>query len=165
MKVLWILLLLWSASLLAQASPATPAPVSAPAQTPAPASLQPFERDTLANIIAAERGHVFWLVLWDLDCPYCLKSMRFMAARQKSDPALRVITVATDSIDEQEKVQQRLQEIGLQGPRYAFGDETPEVLRYGIDPKWRGEKPRAYRYDADGVRQTYTGVLDANQLK
>ena len=28
----------------------------------------------------------FWLVLWDLECPYCMKSLSHLAAAQRSDP-------------------------------------------------------------------------------
>ena len=39
-----------------------------------------------------------------------------------------------------------------------------EALRYAIDPAWMGEKPRAYRYTADGSRTAISGVLTAKEL-
>jgi hypothetical protein len=124
----------------------------------------PFEPDTLKQIIASQHGQSFWLILWDLDCPYCMVSLRLLAERQRSDPQLRVLTVATDSIDEADAVATRLQEIGMRGRRWAFGEAAPEALRYAIDPTWRGEKPRAYYYDAHGKRKVHVGVLRSADL-
>jgi hypothetical protein len=42
---------------------------------------------------------------------------------------------------------------------YAFGDAPREALQYAIDATWLGEKPRAYRYGADGRREAITGVI------
>ena len=42
---------------------------------------------------------------------------------------------------------------------YAFAEGPPEALRYAIDPKWMGEKPRAYRYKPDGSREAISGVI------
>ncbi len=139
---------------------ASPASASAHALT-----LQSFEADSLARIVASGRGHPFWLVIWDLDCPYCMKSMRHIAARQKNDPALRVVTIATDDMDQADAVRQRLQEIGIQGPAWVFGEMDPQALRFAIDPAWRGEKPRAYYYDASGQRKAFSGVIDLDKFK
>ena len=42
---------------------------------------------------------------------------------------------------------------------YAFGDAPREALQYAIDATWLGEKPRAYRYGADGKREAISGVI------
>lgn len=128
-------------------------------------TLQAFEPDSLARIVEAERGHPFWLVLWGLDCPYCIKSMRHIAARQKLDPRLRVITLATDDMEQADALRQHLQEIGIQGPAWVFGEASAQALRFAIDPAWRGEKPRAYYYDASGQRKALSGVINPDQLK
>jgi hypothetical protein len=41
---------------------------------------------------------------------------------------------------------------------YAFGDAPREALQFAIDATWLGEKPRAYRYGADGQRESSSGV-------
>jgi hypothetical protein len=127
--------------------------------------LRSFEADSLAAIVASERGHGFWLVLWDLECPYCMKTLRLLAAHQKTDRNLRVVTVATDDIGQSDQLRQRLQEIGIQGSAWAFGEDSAQALRYAVDPGWRGEKPRAYYYDANGGRKAFTGVLDPKQIQ
>lgn len=123
-----------------------------------------FERHSLKAIESEQAGQAFWLVLWDLECSYCMVSMKNLAAVQKKNPSMRIITVATDGIDARDPLQARLAGIGLRGQAYAFGAESTEALRYAIDPKWRGEKPRAYYYAPDGQRRMLSGVLTAERI-
>ena len=141
----------------AQASTSTPAPIQEPQATP---DILPFEPDTLQAIAKIHGAHPYWLILWDLDCVYCMKSMQNLATLQKTHPELNIITVATDSIDENDALQQRLQSIGLKSSNYAFGAASNQALRFAIDPSWRGEKPRAYFYAPGQARRTLLGVLD-----
>ena len=46
------------------------------------------------------RAATFWLVLWDLECSYCMKSLKHLAAAQRNDPQLKVVTIATDPIEQ-----------------------------------------------------------------
>ncbi len=137
-------------------------PVQARAALP---PILPFEPDTLQKIVAGQRGQPFWLVLWDLNCPYCIVSLRLLGERQRTNPDLRVLSVATDSIEEADTLAARLQELGVRGAAFAFGEAAPEALRYAIDPAWRGEKPRSYYYDANGKRKLFVGVLRSEQLQ
>ncbi len=121
--------------------------------------IKPFGRDTLAAI---ERHHArtpFWLVLWDLECPYCMKSLSHLAAAQRTDPKLKVVTVSTDPMQSADEIAARLAQLGVSSDAYAFGDAPREALQYAIDPTWLGEKPRAYRYGADGKREALSGVI------
>jgi len=126
--------------------------------------VRPFALDTLQAIVQSQHGSPFWLVLWDLDCPYCVKSLANIAQAQQRDPHLRVVTVATDSIDQADAIKARLSQLGVLGDTYAFSAASSEALRYAIDPQWMGEKPRAYFYNAVGKRETFTGVLKDAQL-
>jgi hypothetical protein len=128
-------------------------------------AIKPFERQSLKTIEAARAAQGFWLVLWDLECVYCMESLQQLAAAQRKDPALRIVTVATDPIEETTAIASRLREIGVRSEAYAFGGAAPEALRFAIDPAWRGEKPRAYFYAAGGRRTAVTGVLTAQHLR
>lgn len=128
------------------------------------ASVRAFDRNTLAQIELAQRGRPFWLVLWDLECTYCMKSLSTIARVQQQNPNLDIVTVSTDSLDQAPALQRRLAELGVKSTAYAFGSGTSEALRYAIDPSWMGEKPRAYKYDGNGKRVARTGVLDASEL-
>ena len=99
------------------------------------------------------------LVLWDLECPYCMKSLRHLAAAQRTDPKLKVVTVSTDPMQSADEIAARLAQLGVRSEAYAFGDAPREALQYAIDATWLGEKPRAYRYSADGKREAISGVI------
>lgn len=127
-------------------------------------AIKPFSRDTLRKIEQQHAGAPFWVVLWDLECMYCMKSLDNVAAAQRQQPNLRVVTIATDAIGAAAALRERLVEIGVQSEAYAFTGASQEALRYAVDPAWMGEKPRAYRYAANGSRQAISGVLSANEL-
>jgi hypothetical protein len=122
--------------------------------------VKPFARDTLASIEREHQGTPFWLVLWDLECPYCMKSLSHLAAAQRGDPKLKVVTVSTDPMESAGDIAARLAQLGVKSEAYAFGDAPREALQYAIDSTWLGEKPRAYRYGRDGKREAFSGVLE-----
>lgn len=124
------------------------------------AQVLPFmDRDTLEQIEARHAGQPFWLVLWDLECGYCMRSLEHLAQAQRAHPDLRVVTITTDPIELQPQILERLAKLGVRSEAYAFGAAPVEALRHAIDPGWLGEKPRAYRYDANGRREAIVGVI------
>jgi hypothetical protein len=127
-------------------------------------AIRPFNRDTLRKIEQQHAGSEFWVVLWDLECVYCMKSLTNIAALQKQQPALKVVTISTDPIDAASDIRQRLGELGVRSEAYAFSGSSEEALRFAVDPVWAGEKPRAYRYTASGSRTAISGVLTAKEL-
>lgn len=48
---------------------------------------------------------------------------------------------------------------------WSFGSKSPEQLRFAIDPRWHGEKPRSYWYDAQGTRAAYSGLISAERVE
>lgn len=128
------------------------------------AAIGPFGRDTLASIERRYSGQPFWLVLWDLECVYCMKSLRNLAEAQRAHPGLKVVTITTDSISAAKQIDARLAQLGVASEPYAFSDAPREALQFAVDPTWLGEKPRAYRYAADGKRQAVSGVITAEQF-
>lgn len=132
-----------------------------PARQP---TLRPFERDTLAKIRQEHAGEPFWLVLWDLECSYCMKSLANLAQAQRTRPQLKAVTITTDPMQAAMAINERLRQLGVRSQAYAFTGAAPEALRYAIDPAWLGEKPRAYRYSADGQREAVVGVISAQRF-
>ena len=63
------------------------------------------------------------------------------------------------------QVRKRLSSIALLEDAWSFGRESPERLRFTLDPKWRGEKPRSYWYDASGNRSAYSGLIKPGKLE
>lgn len=126
--------------------------------------LRPFAKATLKAVEDGHRGRPFWLILWDLECGYCMKSLQNVARAQQEDPELSVVTVATDPLNRAEEIVARLHALGVRSRMYAFDGASQEALRYAIDPTWAGEKPRAYRYGANGERKAVSGVLSVDDL-
>jgi hypothetical protein len=126
--------------------------------------VKPFTRNTLRTIEQQHAGSPFWVLLWDLECVYCVKSLGNVAAAQRQQPDLKIVTIATDPLDAASELRERLAQIGVQSEAYAFAEAPEEALRFAIDPTWMGEKPRAYRYDASGARTSISGVIGVDEM-
>jgi hypothetical protein len=48
---------------------------------------------------------------------------------------------------------------GAVGSRMLVLHAVAQTHEYAIDATWLGEKPRAYRYDVDGKREAFSGVI------
>ena len=62
-----------------------------------------------------------------------MKSLSNLAAAQRRDPQLKVVTVSTDPIDSAAQIAARLAQLGVHSQAYAFGDAPREALQYAID--------------------------------
>ncbi len=121
-----------------------------------------FEHDSLEQIQASHKGKPFVLILWSLDCVYCQASLDALAQQKRRQPGLAVVTLSTDAMGDAATdalIGARLRALGLTANSWAFGAQPPEQLRYALDPKWHGEMPRSYWFDAQGKRVAYSGVL------
>lgn len=122
--------------------------------------IRTFMPDSLAQIVASQHGKPFVLLIWSLDCAYCQTSFTTLAQEQRK--GLRVITLATDIVENADTtalLSQKLQTFGITSHAWAFGTALPEQLRYAIDPKWHGEVPRSYWFNAHGKSIAHSGVL------
>jgi hypothetical protein len=121
-----------------------------------------FDVDSLPKIQASHHGKPFVLMLWSMDCEFCQASLKLLSEAKKSDPDLQIVTISTDPVADARLAAQsshRLAELGLAKDAWGFGDAAPERLRYAIDPRWHGEMPRTYWFDANGRRTAHSGVL------
>ena len=86
----------------------------------------------------------------------------------EGEPVTGVTLAIANELDlafEKGKLHEPYVTIGLHTDEaYAFSAAPEEALRYAIDPAWMGEKPRAYRYTANGSRTAISGVLTAKEL-
>lgn len=122
--------------------------------------VRPFVAGSLAHIEKEQAGKPFVLVLWSLTCAYCPKELKMLADLQKTNPALRVVLVATDTPAESAQIAKKLDDYGLSAaPRWVFADDMPERLRFEIDRRWYGEVPRTYFYDATHQREARAGLV------
>lgn len=125
-------------------------------------SLKPFEPDSVGRIAAAHKGKPFVVLVWSMDCEFCQHSLDVLARARTANPDFDIVTITTDPLADAAlsgMVAKRLSSLGLMADAWSFGALAPERLRYAIDPRWRGEKPRSYWYDAAGQRVAYSGVI------
>ena len=125
-------------------------------------ALDAFEPDSLTKIAATEKNQPFVLFVWSLDCEYCQASLDLLAQQQRLHKNLKILTLATDRLDDPEAsvaVQKKLKAAGIAANAWAFGPASPARLRYAIDPAWRGETPRSYWFNRHGERIAYSGAL------
>jgi thiol-disulfide isomerase/thioredoxin len=126
-----------------------------------------FTADSLAKIQAQYAGRPFILSVWSVnDCVYCLKEMAMFGQLAKAHPALPLVLVAADAPDAIPQIDALLAKHGLADkPSWVFNDDIPERPRMAIDPKWRGELPRTYLYDAQHQRVAVSGLMDEQTLR
>lgn len=124
--------------------------------------MQPFEPATMQKIVEAQQGKPFVLVLWSLDCEFCLTSLDVLSKEMRHRKNLNVVTISTDPVNDPETapvMNKRLARLGLDKNNWAFGDLPPERLRFVVDRSWHGEMPRSYWFNAKGERVAYSGVI------
>ncbi|RJG09375.1 hypothetical protein D3872_23030 [Massilia cavernae] len=117
--------------------------------------------------MASHKGKPFLLLVWSMDCEFCQASLNNMAKARASHPGLDIVTVSTDPIGDRAlgaQMRKRLASLSLADEYWSFGSDSPERLRFALDPRWRGEKPRSYWYDADGRRTAYSGTVTPEKL-
>jgi thiol-disulfide isomerase/thioredoxin len=123
---------------------------------------RPFDGTSLEAIRHANRGRPFVLSLWSVHCEPCRHEMPLWRELQKKHPGVRVVLVAADNPGELERIKRFLTQHDP-GPveSWRYADDFEERIRYSIDPKWRGELPRTYFFDANHKPIARSGVPDA----
>lgn len=124
--------------------------------------LKPFEPASLKTIAEQHKGKPFVLFVWSLDCDYCHASLDRLTQARRTGSTLAIVTLATDPLHDphaRAAMEKRLTELQLTRNAWAFGSASPEKLKYALDPKWYGEKPRSYWFNARGERIAYSGML------
>lgn len=126
-----------------------------------------FTPNSLQQIMASHKDKPFVIVVWSLDCSYCEASFEALAnSRQKNK--LDVVTISTDRADDPQAaslIRKKFKDSKLDADTWAFGPAPEEQLRYAIDPKWHGEKPRSYWFNAGGEKTAYSGVITAATIE
>jgi thiol-disulfide isomerase/thioredoxin len=129
-------------------------------------NIRAFEPSSLVRIKAERKGKPFVVMVWSLDCDYCEASFDSLA-RAKRKNGLDVVTIATDRAEDAQAaslVRKKLKASGLDSDTWAFGSAPAEQLRYAIDPKWRGEMPRSYWFNAHGEASAFSGMITADTV-
>lgn len=126
---------------------------------------RPFGPTDLDRIRTEYAGQAFVLMAWSLDCLPCHRKLSRMQPVLERNPHWRLVLVAVDDPDRAHEVEQRIAEYGLeQLDHWRFDATPPERLRYALDPKWYGELPRAWMYDARHQVTAWSGTLPDERL-
>jgi thiol-disulfide isomerase/thioredoxin len=126
-----------------------------------PAELRPFDSGSMAAIRAAQAGKPFVLAFWSVHCPPCREELAHWGAWSRRHPGVHILLVATDDPGERELAAAALARHDLDRVEtWAFADAYAERLRWSVDPKWRGELPRTYFYDAGHRAEARSGRVD-----
>ncbi|MET0962138.1 MAG: hypothetical protein ABWY05_04870 [Noviherbaspirillum sp.] len=134
-------------------------------QAQAQPGIRSFGPESFGEIAAGGKGKPQVVMVWSLDCSYCEPSFAALAKAQRG--GLKVVTIATDSADDEDAValiEKKLASAGLQAQTWAFGPAPAEQLRHAIDPKWRGEMPRSYWFDGKGQVRAYSGLITPERI-
>ena len=124
--------------------------------------VEPLDRETARTLGNVQQHQAPTLIaLWSLSCPYCRKNLQIFQALQTQQPGLRLISIASEPLEEQHA--EVLQQLGLSGTHYAYGDSAAEALAYALDPNWRGELPRTLLFDGKGGQQALSGPVSAER--
>lgn len=128
--------------------------------------LHPFTAQSLADIKGRFSGRPFMLTLWSLTCTHCAKELQLLGKLARTDKAMPLVIVSTDSPDDGKDIQAALLRFGLAHlDTWVFADAVPERLRQRIDPAWHGELPRSYLFDSTHRAEAHSGVLEEKKLK
>lgn len=123
--------------------------------------LEPFVADTMNELRTRYAGRPFMIAFWSVTCEPCREEMRDWKTLQRRYRGVPLILVGTDGPDAQAAAREFLQRESPRAERqFMFADRHTERLRYSIDPKWRGELPRTYFYDAQHRAAARSGRLD-----
>lgn len=125
-----------------------------------------FERDSLQAIRDAHAGQPFVMAMWSAYCEPCREELAMLVRFRAAHPQVAVVLVATDPPEELAAVRSMLAQYASEDVEtWAFADAFVERLRYAVDPRWRGELPRTYLYDAQHRFSAISGRVDAARLR
>ena len=127
----------------------------------------PFARGSWQELRQAHAGRPFVVHLWGLTCAPCLVELPNWGALRREQPALELVLIAADPVPEEpRRAADALAKAGLAGTEsWMFADRFAELLRYEIDPRWRGELPRTLLIDRTGAVTALSGVADLDQVR
>jgi len=125
------------------------------------AELKPFDSGSVNAIRAAQAGKPFVLAFWSVHCPPCREELAHWGHWQGRHPGVRFVLVTTDDPADRELASAVLAQHDLNRVEiWAFADPYQERLRWSVDPKWGGELPRTYFFDAGHRPVVRSGRLD-----
>ncbi|HIG40227.1 MAG: TlpA family protein disulfide reductase [bacterium] len=133
---------------------------------PANADLQSFHSASLDALEKQNLTQAWLLVLWSVDCPPCQKELDMLGKlTAQSGADLAVELVSTDAVDLTNEVSRALKRHQLDEMRtWQYAARNKTRIQYSIDEQWRGEMPRSYFYQPNGLRCPVSGTLNKDTV-
>lgn len=123
-------------------------------------AIKEFTSGSYRRILENHANHPFMLVIWSINCPSCLKDMELLSRIHKNRPELKIIMLAADDLSATNQINKLMKKNELTDiEHWVYAEENTQKLRFEIDPKWYGEIPRTYFFDASHQRSGASGVL------
>jgi hypothetical protein len=138
---------------------------AAPALAQAP--LRAFDAASIESIRQQHAKRPFVLAFWSIHCEPCVREMAIWKDLTARHPTVPVLLVSTDPPAERERVLRFLatHDPGAAVQRWQYADDFEERIRHAVDPRWRGELPRTYLFDAAHRAEAKTGLPDPVELE
>lgn len=125
-----------------------------------------FAPDGPERIRAEHADQAFVLMAWSLDCLPCHRKLSKFAPVLAENPDWEVVLVAVDDPARADEISQRIAEYGLEDvDHWRFGGLPAETLRHALDPRWFGELPRSWLFDADHEVTALSGNLPDERIE
>ncbi len=81
-------------------------------------------------------------------------------------PSLSIVLISTDGWDMRHSVTESLSELSVSNlESWLYTEKNSDKLRFEIDPKWYGELPRTYFYDATGEGIGVSGLIQQTKVE
>lgn len=126
------------------------------------AGYAPFDATSVERIKRQHAGKPFVLAFWSITCEPCREEMHVWKAMRAKHPGVPIHLVAADpGTTPRELARFLAQHDPGTVTRWSFADAFVERVRHSVDPKWRGELPRTYFFDADHRPLAHSGVISA----
>lgn len=135
----------------------------------------PLQRGSFKKIISAHAGKPFIVAMWSVSCTHCGADLEIFNRLLRKHAEFDLVLIATDVPEQEEFIVATLNKYKLlqtekQGypgkvESWVFADSFTERLHFEVDPKWYGELPRTYFFDAMGKAKGVSGVLDAREIE
>jgi len=119
-----------------------------------------FNQESLQTIKNNYLQQSFLLVMWSIECPPCMDELKLLGKLKENNDSFKLVLVSTDGLEHNHEIELILKENRLEDvSSWTFSQANSTQLKYIVDPKWYGEMPRSYFYDAAHDRVAFSGKL------
>ncbi len=135
-------------------------------RTVAASQTQAFIFGSYKKILANNAKQPFLLAIWSINCVSCMKDLALLRDIHTQKPELKIILLAADELSASAQIHAILEKLQLTSlENWVFADDNDQKLRFEIDPKWYGEIPRTYFFNAAQQRTGISGVLSKERYE